>query len=60
MDFDYPIPHNFTLCEEESTISFDQALQVMELLGDDCWALWVENKKGERGDNMFHVAAYIH
>jgi len=48
MDFDFPIPHNFTLCEEESTISFDQALQVMELLGDDCWALYIENKKGER------------
>jgi hypothetical protein len=48
MEFDFPIPHNFTLCEEETTITLDQATQVIELIGDDCWALWVENDKAER------------
>jgi len=48
MDFDFPIPHSFTLFEQEAIINADQAAKVIELIGDDCWALWVENASCDR------------
>jgi len=48
MEFDFPIPHSFPLKEEDTSINTEQAIQVVQLVGHDCWAFYVETEVGER------------
>jgi len=48
MEFDFPIPHTYPLKEEDTMISTEQAIDVIGLIGQDCWAFYTENDKNER------------
>jgi len=50
MEFDFPIPHTFPLKEEEATITAEHAIDIIGLIGQDCWAFYTENDK-----TQYHV-----